>query len=184
MGDASADLPRVALTVDHRHELGRRETVLAERRFLAEIITFSGRRSDSLGVAPVGWTHALLRVCFSLTRSSLARVPLDKRSCLVLSLGSLPARTANESISGELGPMAGYRARPAAPRIAVSAERGSARRPWYAQGSRSIADLGAHQPEVRLMAASMSFATPGEICGLRALVDYAAEKWRAVPAPR
>ncbi len=40
----------------------------------------------------------------------------------------------------------------------------------------AIADLGAHQPEVRLMAASMSFATPGEICGLRALVDYAADR--------
>ncbi len=40
----------------------------------------------------------------------------------------------------------------------------------------AITDLAQHQPEVRLMAASMSFATPGEICGLRALVDYAATR--------
>jgi hypothetical protein len=40
----------------------------------------------------------------------------------------------------------------------------------------AIAALADHQPEVRLMASSMSFATPGEICGLRALVDHAAAR--------
>jgi anti-sigma regulatory factor (Ser/Thr protein kinase) len=40
----------------------------------------------------------------------------------------------------------------------------------------AIKDLAHCKPEVRLMAASMRFATPGEICGLRALVDYAATK--------
>jgi anti-sigma regulatory factor (Ser/Thr protein kinase) len=40
----------------------------------------------------------------------------------------------------------------------------------------AIADLSARVPEVRLMAASMNFATPGEICGLRALLDYAAKR--------
>jgi anti-sigma regulatory factor (Ser/Thr protein kinase) len=40
----------------------------------------------------------------------------------------------------------------------------------------AIADLDSHRRQVNLMAASMSFATPAEICGLRALVEYAAER--------
>lgn len=40
----------------------------------------------------------------------------------------------------------------------------------------AIADLRDHRREVRLMAGSLRFATPREICGLRALVDHAAER--------
>jgi hypothetical protein len=44
----------------------------------------------------------------------------------------------------------------------------------------AISDMADDPSEVRLMAGSTSFATPGEICGLRALVDYAAERAESV----
>jgi hypothetical protein len=49
-------------------------------------------------------------------------------------------------------------------------------RPSGAEFHAATADLSNHRAEVRLMAASMSFGTRAEVCGLPALLDHAAHR--------